>query len=67
MKPHTQMTTLLFVRNYIREKLGADEIQINFDEDGNLTNEEEILEQTQIEQVYVRLVRSPKFGESLEP
>jgi hypothetical protein len=56
------MTALLFLKDYMREKLCADELQLNFDEDGNLTNEEEILEQTSIEQVFVRIIKSPKFG-----
>lgn len=55
------MTTLLFVKDYIRQKLGADDITFNFDED-NLTNEEEILQEQSIEQVYLKIVRSPKFG-----
>lgn len=55
------MTTLLYVKEYIRGKMGADEIELRFDED-NLTNEEEILEQTMIEQVYFNLITSPKFG-----
>jgi hypothetical protein len=55
------MTTLLFVKEFIREKLGADNLQLMFDED-NLTNEEEIIEQSLIENVYFKIVSSPKFG-----
>ena len=61
LKPAAQMTTLLFVKEYIRGKMGADAIELRFDED-NLTNEEERLEQTMIEQVYFNLISSPKFG-----
>lgn len=43
------MTALLYVKDYMKEKLGADELQLNFDKEGNLTNEEEILEQTVID------------------
>jgi len=56
------MTALLYVKDYMKEKLGADELQLNFDKEGNLTNEEEILEQTVIDQVYVKIVQSEKAG-----
>jgi len=55
------MTTLLYVKDYIQGKMGADGLELRFDED-NLTNEEEILEQTLIEQVYFNVITSPKFG-----
>lgn len=59
------MTALLYVKDYMKEKLGVDNLKLNFDKEGNLTNEEEILEQTVIDQVYVKIVStSPKFGEA---
>lgn len=36
------MTVLLFAKDHIKTKLGAEDISLHFDED-NLTNEEEIL------------------------
>ncbi len=57
------MTVLLYLKDYMRGKLGADELILMFDED-NQTNEEEVLEQPLIDQVYLKVLRSPKFGDS---
>lgn len=50
---NSQMTTLLFVKDYLKTRLKAEEITLYFDEE-NLTNEEEILSETMIEEVLIK-------------
>jgi|LauGreDrversion4_2_1035121.scaffolds.fasta_scaffold507160_1 hypothetical protein len=47
------MTTLLYVKDYLKTKLKVDEITLYFDEE-NLTNEEEILTESMIEEVLIK-------------
>ncbi len=53
MSQHSQMTTLLYVKDYLKTKLKVDEITLYFDEE-NLTNEEEILTESMIEEVLIK-------------
>ena len=65
----SQMTVLLYLKDHIKTKLYADEVTLHvqiiyliyaqFDEE-NRTNEEEILQEAMIDQVYLRAVRKPK-------
>ena len=47
------MTVLLYVKEYLKTKLKAEEITLYFDEE-NLTNEEEILQEGMIEEVLIK-------------
>jgi len=47
------MTVLLYVKEYLKTKLKAEEITLYFDEE-NMTNEEEILQEAMIEEVLIK-------------